>query len=216
MSRRYNFMPSRFAVEASRHVTPSHSAASRTERDSGGTESGQPADNSVTPPAVPREIRGATNGVARVGLPLTGDSRVADPVLEAVVSILQSSTPEELAARREDRQRYFGGPSASEQARLDGRHGRTWWDVTDYMSMKHRTAAEIALIRAAFDEGVALRHRNVRCFCNQCLMPPELLERERKRWDYARRRTGELTAAGLAPAEIEKQVRDELERGMAL
>lgn len=216
MSRQFNFMPSRYATEAPRDVTPSQADVSRTERDIGGTESGEPADSSVTARVSRQDIHAATNGVAHVAMPLMRELPVTEPVLEAVVSILQSSTPEELAARREDRQRFFGGPSASEQARLDGRHGRTWWDVTGYMSMKHRTAAEIALIRAAFDEGVALRHRNVRCFCNQCLMPPELLERERKRWDYARRRTGELTAAGLAPAEIEKQIRDELERGMAL
>lgn len=117
--------------------------------------------------------------------------------------------------RREEGMRFLGMPTAREQARLAGRHGLTWWDATADISMKYRTAREIASIRSAFDDGVDLRRRNVRCFCNRCLMPPEIVERERKRWAYADRRRTELIAEGLCFVAIENQIRDELDRGMA-
>ncbi|RSZ28796.1 hypothetical protein EJO66_31105 [Variovorax beijingensis] len=126
-------------------------------------------------------------------------------------------TLEDLKERgREEGLNLLGIPTAHEEARLAGRHGSTWWEATTHIGMKYRTEREIASIRAAFDEGVDLRQRNVRCFCNRCLMPPEIVERERKRWAYAARRHDELTAEGRSPDVISKLIRDELDRGMAL
>jgi hypothetical protein len=120
---------------------------------------------------------------------------------------------------RERESQYWSWMSVAnlqEGARLDGRHGRTWWEATAFIWMKRYTAAEVASIRAAFDEGVDLRHRNVRCFCNSCINPSKIVENERKRGLYAQRRREELTAQGFVPAEVEKRILEEIDKGMAL
>lgn len=219
-------MPSRFVTDASRHVTPGHGDASRSERDIGVTEAGQDADKTGTGGAVPRDNLGTSAGQVRdtrgTDGAVTGDKRTSNALVTrdasgtAVALPLPPPTPRTPEERREDELRFFGYPTAREQARLDGRHGRTWWDVIAYGSMRHRTDREVAAIRAAFDEGVDLRHRNVRCFCNTCLMPPEIVEREHRRWAYMRRRHDELAAQGRSPADAEKLILEEVARGMAL
>ena len=204
MSRNYNFMPSRYA---SRQATMSLQVSVK--------EAVQNKDNTVTASRVLRDNHETDPGVTRVR-PVIGAGLPADRAWTGG-GIISSLTLDDLKERRrEEGMRFLGMPTAREQARLAGRHGFTWRDATADMSMNHRTAREVASIRSAFDEGVDLRQRNVRCFCNRCLMPPEIVEREGKRWAYARRRNEELKAMGHSFDEIEKLIRDELDRGMAL
>ena len=111
---------------------------------------------------------------------------------------------------------WMGVADLQKHARLGGRHGRTWWDTTGRVRMNHFTPAEVARIRASFDEGVDLRRRSVRCYCDSCINPPRIVENERKRLAYASRRRAELTAEGYRPAEVDKRVLEEIDRGMAL
>jgi hypothetical protein len=120
---------------------------------------------------------------------------------------------------RERESRYWSWMSIAklqECARLDGRHGRTWWEATAFVGLKRYAPGEVASIRAAFEDGVDLRRRNVRCFCNQCINPPRIVEDERRRGVYAQRRREELTAEGFTPAEVEKRILEEIDKGMAL
>lgn len=205
MTRQFNFMPSRYVTDAS-----------RSERDIGVTPSGQEADKTGTTGGVPLDNQGTVASVSR-------DTRAANALVtrDSTVSgqeqMWPSMTLEDVKERgREEGLSLLGIPTAHEEARLAGRHGSTWWEATTHIGMKYRTEREIASIRAAFEEGVDLRQRNVRCFCNRCLMPPEIVERERKRWAYAARRHDELTAEGHSPDVVSKRIRDELDRGMAL
>ena len=164
-------------------------------RDTSGTDSGQSSDDAVTP-----------------------CGQAADAVKMDYGYVGPTMTLEEAHERqREDGLRgWLGITRLQEDARLDGRHGLTWWDATAFIRAKHFTAAELAAIRAAFDEGVELRRRNVRCYCNRCITPVKLVENERKRGLYAQRRRGELAAQGYTAAEVTKRVLEEIDRGMAL
>lgn len=149
---------------------------------------------------------------------VTPCAHTADPAQMEYGYVGPSMTLEEAHERQREQglRGWLGLAKLQEDARLDGRHGLTWWGATAFIRTKHFTAAELTTIRSAFDEGVELRRRNVRCYCNRCITPPKLVENERKRGLYAQRRRSELAAEGYTPAEVEKRVLEEIDRGMAL
>lgn len=157
-------MPSRFVTEASRHVTPSHADASRSERDSSVTSGGQVADKTRTDGGVPRDIHGTDAAV-------TGGKRLAN----ALVTRDAPVTEEERQAKQERRSaisseewRHRQLMQGLGELRILGRHStaQIGMELLNQYFKEHGVPADKG--RGAFRAGQQDRARGVRCMCPNC------------------------------------------------
>jgi len=103
------------------------------------------------------------------------------------------------------------------RVRLNARHGIPPLGDAELREFCAEHSVEAEAVRAAENEGQALRATGARCMCPYCESSAAAIDgRERLRHHYAARRRAELQAAGVAdPAERERTIEREINDGAA-
>lgn len=190
-------MPSRYVVEASRHVTPRHGDVSRSERDIGVTDGGQPADTTRTPAGVTRD-RSVTHTACPVGQ--KRDKPQTDAEREARA---------DRWSRDLDHRRML---EALGEMRIMGRHAVKPDDLRDIAFWCKELYLPLDKGRAAYEAGRQDRARGVRCMCMRC-NGQRVYEADRVRSEYSTRRYRELIAQGVGFEEASRRIENEISRG---
>ena len=158
MSRRYNFMPSRFAVQASRHVTPRRGDESRSgERDAAVTDGGQPADTNRTPVGVARDTHGTST---RCALGQDRDRPKTEAEREARAERRHNALSQDF-----DHKRMIDGLGAM---RIMGRHATKPAPASHVALWCEGLRIPLDKGRAAYGAGTRDRARGLRCMCPSC------------------------------------------------
>lgn len=190
MSRQFNFMPSRYAVEASRPVTPSHADPSRNERDTSVTDG-------VTSTAVTRDT------------PVTSGRCPAGQTSHCPV------TDAEREARARQRQEEYSHQKLIEglgEMRIMGRHAKTPAPPRDIALWCEGLGIPLEQGHAAYEAGQQDRARGVRCMCMRC-GGQQVYKADALRMAYSRRRYHELRAEGLTFERAWSLIDNEIRRG---
>lgn len=186
MSRQYNFMPSRYAIEVS-----------RSERDTSVTVAGQTADNRRTESGVTRDA------------PVTHTPRPTGQKRD------KPETDADREARALHRQEEYSHQKLVEglgELRIMGRHIDPPAPPRDIAFWCEELRVPLDKGRAAYEAGRQDRIRGVRCMCASC-NGQRVYEADAARMAYSTRRYRELSAQGVGLDEAARRIKNEISRG---